>query len=231
MKRAAALVLVACGGAAPAARVDLPAPTPAATTSASGSLLSARAPLFPEDPSLDATEVPGAAFAQETWTGAAEWQQHCREWGFDPSREADVRDRANRVLAPRDIHLPEHGRAKGVVAAIGSYAIGVVDHGARTKLAVCTEGVAPKVAHDAFTARLFAGKRAPHSPELAALGQPDVAWRRVHASGEVEIGFRWPHPDAAAAARTVAAVEAAHDARFRAKMRGNDFWWTGLEEP
>ena len=237
MKRVAlALILVACRKEAapahvePAAPLPLP-PTPTPTASATASAPVPRGPLFPEDPTLDDAEPADALFAQETWTGATTWQQHCREWGLTPAQETAERDRINTVLGARGIHLPDHAREKGIVVAMGSYAIGVVDHGPRIKLAVCTEGLAPKSAHDAFTTSVLASRRAPTHVAFAALGDPDVAWRRVHITGEVEIGLRYPHPPAADAARVVDVVKDAHDARFSAKLRGTDVWWTGLEKP
>ena len=232
MKRVALLLLVACRKEP--THVDLPAPLPVATTPATPTATASaapRGPLFPEDPTLDDTEPADALFAQETWTGATTWQQHCREWGLTPTREIAERDRINTLLAPRGIHLPDHTREKGVVVATGAYAIGVVDHGPQIKLAVCTEGIAPKSAHDAFTARVLSSPRAPVDVRFASLGEPDVAWRRVHVTGEIEIGLRYPHAPTADAARAVDAVKDAHDVRFSAKMRGTDLWWTGLEKP
>lgn len=237
MKRVAlALILVACRKEPAKARVESAAPlplppTPTATATPTASAAPPRGPLFPEDPTLDETEPADALFAQDTWTGAAAWQQHCREWGLTPAQETSERDRINTLLAARGIHLPDHPREKSVVVAMGSYAIGVVDHGPRIKLAVCTEGVAPKSAHDAFTTSVLASPRAPAHVAFAALGDPDVAWRRVHVTGEIEIGLRYPHPAAADAARVIDVVKDAHDPRFNAKLRGTDVWWTGLEKP
>lgn len=219
-----AALLVACSREHPAARVDLP-PTPqppAASASA------APAAFFPEDPSLDAVALANPAFVQETWTGATDWQQHCREWGINPSREDEVRDAVNAELGSRGIHLPDKVRAKGTVVALGSYAPGVVPRGSLHKLVVCTEGVATRAAHAAFTASLMSDRDAPHGTTYADLGEPDVAWVRAHATGEVEYGFRWPHLDAAVATRVIDAVAAAHDGRFDAKLRGSNLWWTGL---
>jgi hypothetical protein len=202
VKRAALVVFgVACRKEP--ARVDLPAPLPISPAPTTTATLAPppREALFPEDPSLDDTEPSGALFTQETWTGASQSQQHCREWGFDPSREADVRDRVNTILAERGLHLPDKARVKGLVVAMGSYATGVVDHGPRIKLAVCTEGVAPKSAHDTFAEHVLASPRAPRSREFAALGDPDVAWRRIHTTGEIEIGLRFPHAPEPAATR------------------------------
>ena len=231
MKRLAfALVFatVACKSEpARVARVELPAQS--ASAQAPVEIATPRDPLFPEDPSLDAAKPAHAFFAQETWTGASEWQQHCHEWGFDPSREDEVRAHVNALLAPRGVHLPDKPRAKGLVIAVGSYNIGVVDHGARFKLVVCTEGVAPKSSHDDFAKRIV--KSADRCSELASLGAPDVAWRRVHATGEVEIGLRFPHLSEADGKRALDAVAALHDPHESAKMRGNDLWWTGLERP
>src|SRR5262249_54486668 len=156
---------------------------------------------------------------------------HCREWGFEPARETFVRDQVNATLAGRGVHLPDKPRVTGLVIALGSYAPGVVDHGPRIKLAVCTEGVAPKSAHDAFANTVLASPRAPQGIWASALGAPDVAWRRVHTTGEIEIGLRYPHPPNADATRALDAVKDAHDTRFIAKLRGNDFWWTGLDKP
>jgi len=235
MKRLALLALVACRKEPTPTRVELPAPLPLATTpptaTPTASAAPPRGPLFPEDPTLDAVEPEDALFAQETWTGATAWQQHCREWGITPAQETTERERMNTLLAPRGIHLPDHTREKGVVVAMGAYAIGVVDHGPRSKLTVCTEGIAPKSAHDAFADTVLASPRAPRGIWATALGAPDVAWRRVHATGEIEIGLRYSHPTPADAARAVDAVKDAHDARFSAKMRGTDLWWTGLEKP
>ena len=237
MKRIAlALILVACRKEPTPARVETPLPlppppTPTASVTASTAPPPPRGPLFPEDPTLDDTEPADALFTQETWTGATAWQQHCREWGLTSAQESAERDRINTLLAPRGIHLPDHVREKSVVVAMGAYAIGVVDHGPRIKLAVCTEGVAPKSAHDAFTTSVLASPRAPSHGAFAALGDPDVAWRRVHVTGEVEIGLRYPHTPAADAARVVDVVKDAHDTRFSAKMRGTDVWWTGIEKP
>jgi len=232
---ALALVLVACRKEPTPTRVELPAPlptppTPIATATATATA-PPRGPLFPEDPTLDAAEPADALFSQETWTGATTWQQHCREWGLTPARETAERDRINTAFAGRGIHLPDHGREKGVVFAMGTYAIGVVDHGPRIKLAVCTEGIAPKSAHDAFSDDVLRSPRAPHGLWATALGAPDVAWRRVHLTGETEIGLRYSHPPAADAARAIDAVNDAHDTRFNAKLRGADLWWTGLEKP
>ncbi|HEY1955406.1 MAG TPA: hypothetical protein VGH28_07330 [Polyangiaceae bacterium] len=227
--RAALVALVACGPAAGPAHVDVAAPLP--PVSVSEAPAAARAPLFPEDPSLDAAAVKGALFTQETWTGAGESQQHCREWGIDPARDGEVRDTINALLAPRGVHLPEKGRAKNIVVALGAYASGVVDRGPRDKLVVCTEGVASLAAHRDFTARLMASPRAPHGADYEALGEPDVAWRRVHATAEVEVGFRWPNADATVAARVIATLATKHDTRFKAHLRGSDLWWTGLEKP
>jgi len=237
MKRVAlALILVGCRKEPAPTRVELPAPlpvapTPTVTATATASAAPPRGPLFPEDPTLDDAEPADALFAQETWTGAATWQQHCREWGLTPARETAERDRINTLLGARGIHLPDHVREKGVVVAMGTYAIGVVDHGPQIKLAVCTEGVAPKSAHDAFSDGVLVSPRAPHGIWVNALGAPDVAWRRVHATGEIEIGLRYPHPPSADAARAIDAVKDAHDTRFNAKLRGTDLWWTGLEKP
>jgi len=236
MKRALALLFVACRKEpAPARVVELPTPLPLPPTPTMTATASAtpapRGPLFPEDPTLDDTEPADALFAQETWTGGSTWQQHCREWGLTPAREIAERDRINGLLGARGIHLPDHGRDKNVVVAMGTYAIGVVDHGPRIKLAVCTEGVAPKSAHDAFTATVLGSRRAPMDAAFATLGDPDVAWRRVHVTGETEIGLRYPHPPSSDAMHVVDTITAAHDARFNAKMRGADLWWTGLEKP
>ncbi len=229
MKRVALALLVACTNEpAHVARVEL-LPVQSASAQPTAVIATPREPLFPEDPSLDATKPEHAFFAQETWTGGGEWQQHCREWGFDPSREDEVRDRVNTLLAARGVHLPDKPRVKGVVVAMGTYALGVVDHGARLKVVVCTEGVAPKSAHDAFAARIV--RNADHCSELASLGAPDAAWRRVHATGEIEVGLRFPHLSEADAKRAIDAVTAMHDPRESAKMRGNDLWWTGLEKP
>ena len=233
MKRALVLLLVACRKE-PSPTRALPSPLPlppTPTATAAASVAPPRGPLFPEDPTLDATEPADALFAQETWTGATTWQQHCREWGLVPAQENAERDRVNTLLAARGIHVPDHTREKGVVVAMGAYAIGVVDHGPRIKLTVCTEGVAPKSEHDAFSDTVLASPRAPQGIWANALGAPDVAWRRVHVTGEVEIGLRFPHPPSADAARAIDAVKDAHDARFNAKMRGADLWWTGLEKP
>ena len=225
------VALVACGHAEPA-RVDIAAPLPVARSEPSATPLPPPpAPLFPEDPSLDAAAVKDARFVQETWTGGGEWQQHCREWGFEDSRADEVRAATNALLAPRGVRLPDHVREKNVVVALGSYAQGVVDHGPLQKLVVCSEGVAPRTLHDAFTARLLASPRAPHGGDYDLLGEPDVAWERHHATGEVEIGFRWQNADATVAARVIAALAAAHDTRFKARLRGADLWWTGLEKP
>jgi hypothetical protein len=233
---AIALLFVACRKEPAPTHVELPTPLPVSpTTSVTAAIASAppppRGPLFPEDPTLDDTEPTDALFAQETWTGATTWQQHCREWGLTPSREVAERDRINTLLAARGIHLPDHTREKGVVVSMGSNAVGVVDHGPQIKLVVCTENVAPKSAHDAFTARVLSSPRAPVEQRFAALGEPDVAWRRVHVTGEIEIGLRYAHPPSADALRAVDAVKDAHDTRFNAKMRGADLWWTGLEKP
>ena len=221
----AAVALVACTRAG--ALVEAPMALPQAPRDSSPP----RAPLFPEDPSLDAAAVKDAAFEQETWTGASDWQQHCREWGARPARENELRDAINALLAPRGVHWPDKSRANNVVIYLGAYVAGVVPRGPLVKLVVCTEGVAPASAHDAFAARLLASPRAPHVPELTALGDPDAAWKRVHSTGQVEMGFRWPHPDDAAAARAIAAVAAARDPRFTARMHGVDLWWTGQVEP
>jgi hypothetical protein len=228
MKRVVLLaLLVACkSGPAHVAVVDLPAQS---ATPQPEVVVTPREPLFPEDPSLDTTKPEHAFFAQETWTGASDWQQHCREWGFDQAREDEVRERINTLLAARGVHLPDKPRAKGIVVAMGTYAVGVVDHGAHFKVVVCTEGVAPKSAHDAFAARI--ARNADRCSEIASLGAPDVAWRRVHATGEIEIGLRFPHISEAASKRVIDAVTALHDARENAKMRGTDLWWTGLEKP
>jgi hypothetical protein len=235
MRRVAlALMLVGCRKEPTPTRVELPVPlpaTPTSTTATATASAAPRGPLFPEDPTLDDTEPADALFAQETWTGATAWQQHCREWGITPARENAERERLNTLLAARGIHLPDHTREKGVVVAMGSYAIGVVDHGAQSKLAVCTEGLAPKSAHDAFADTVLASPRAPHGIWVSALGAPDVAWRRVHATGEIEIGLRYSRLPSADAARAVDAVKDAHDTRFNAKLRGTDLWWTGLEKP
>lgn len=230
MKRVAfALILVACRKEPAPTRVEIaaplpPSPTTTVTATATASAAPPRGPLFPEDPTLDDTEPTDALFAQETWTGGSTWQQHCREWGLTPAQENAERDRINTILAARGIHLPDHVREKSVVVAMGSYAVGVVDHGPRIKLAVCTEGVAPKSEHDAFTTSVLSSRRAPTHVAFAALGDPDVAWRRVHVTGEVEIGLRYPHPAAADAARVVDIVKDAHDTRFNAKLRGTDVW-------
>jgi len=227
MRLAAFVLLVACGREHDVARVELP-PPPAPTPTASASVAPrAPAPFFAEDPALDAITVARPAFEQETWTGATEWQQHCREWGIEPSREGEVRDAINAALASRGVHLPDKPRAKGIVIALGSYATGVVEHGKLSKLVLCTEGTATRAAHEAFTARLLADPRAPHGPAFAGLS-PDVAWERAHTSGDVEIGFRYPKLDAAASKRILDAVQATHDEHVNAKMRGTDLWWTGL---
>jgi hypothetical protein len=234
MRRAAlvALALAACHSERKTTRVDLTAPPPPPPPAhASVAPPAPPGPLFPEDPSLAAAAVPDAAFVQETWTGAADWQQHCHEWGFPPAREAAVREATNAALASRGVHLPDKPRAKGIVVALGAYAPGVVSHGKLIKLVVCSEGVAPRSGHDAFTARLMTDRGAPNAPAFAALGPPDVAWERVHRTGEVEYGFRWPHPDAAAATRAIDAVADLHDGHFDAKLRGPDLWWTGLRAP
>jgi len=230
MKRVLLVALAACGHAEPA-RVDIAAPLPVASAEPSAAPLPPSAPLFPEDPSLDEAAVKKARFVQETWTGAADWQQHCREWGIEASRDDAVRDATNALLAPRGVHLPDHGREKNVVVALGPYAQGVVDHGPLHKLVVCSEGVAPRSAHESFTARLLASPRAPHGGDYDLLGAPDVAWERVHRTGEVEIGFRWHDADATVAGRIIKALNDAGDTRFKAHLRGNDLWWTGLAKP
>jgi hypothetical protein len=239
-RRPPALVLAACAACAGCAarrepaRVDLPAPLPAPRATASASVEAPTpAPMafFPEDPSLDATAVANAEFVQETWSGAGTWQQHCIEWGMRPSRETAARDALNAKLASRGVHLPDRPRAKGVVVALGAYAPGVLPRGKLIKLVVCTEGVAPRSDHEAFAARLLADPRAPRAPAFGPLGAPDLAWNRVHADGEVEFGFRWPHADPVAAQRALGAVQSAHDDRFRVKLRGTDVWWTGLRKP
>ena len=162
------------------------------------------------------------AFDQETWTGAAEWQQHCHEWGLDPARKDTVMAYLNDALGSRGIHWPDKTRAKGVVIVEGDHKNGVVAREPLIKVVVCTEGVAPRAGHVAFAERLLAHATLPR----VDLGPPDVAWQRVHSTGQIEVGFRWQNADPTLAARVIDSV--AHDDQVNAKLRGKDLWWTSI---
>ncbi len=203
------------------AHVDLgePATTTHAPTPVRALSVAAPAgPLFPEDPALDDLKPADVSFAQETFSDSL---QHCREWGVQPSRQAELTDSVNAKLAPRGVHLPDKARAKGIVVAIGSVDVGLVTHQQLVKLVVCTEGVASRSAVDAFKSRLLRDPRVPQK-----LGPPDLAWERIHTSGEVEVGFRWTHADSEAAGDVINASK--RDEHTTAKLRGSDLWWSAV---
>ena len=224
MRRIAlALLLIGCRKtAAPPHDLAEPSPAPLPIPSVTVAKAVVPAALFPEDPTLDVVSPASLAFDQETWTGAAEWQQHCHEWGLDPARKDTVMAYLNDALASRGIHYPDKTRAKGIVIAESTHSNGIVVREPLIKVLVCTEGVAPRAGHVAFAERLLEHATLPH----ADLGPPDVAWQRTHSTGQVEVGFRWQNADPSLADRVVAS--AGHDEHVSAKLRGKDLWWTSV---
>jgi hypothetical protein len=45
---------------------------------------------------------------------------------------------------------------------------------------------------------------------------------------QVEMGFRWQHVAPALATQVIDSVHVGHDDTVRARLRGEDLWWTSL---
>ena len=235
---AACAFVAACGGAAPPGPVVIDVAPPPPSSSVATVVTPPPPPeeeFFSPDPPLDGLQVREAwSFRQETWSGAGEHQQHCRELGYPARLRAVVLREANEALVARGLPpgLPETVRQAALVAAFTDFKPTVVTPAEPlVKLIVCTEGVAPRSGRDRFVDALRARGLVPDLP----FGEPTVAWRRVHQDRREEVGFSWSlvkEEDVAAVLTKRGFVLGGDPPRWenagehvQARMRGTALWW------
>ena len=233
---AAFVVLAGCAGQAP--KPDLVEVQVATVPASATPPVPARAPFeFTPDPTLDGLDpVEEPAFRQETWTGAGERQQHCRELAFPKRASADILAEVNNALTKRGVagDLPKTVRSAPLVVAFGDFPPAFIQPAEPlVKLLLCTEGALPRALRDRFVDDLRADPLAPDFD----FGEPSVGWRRVYADGQEEIGLSWPNVDDAKVKEVLPSrgyreeqpSRWMHEGRrMNVRLRGHQPWWTAV---
>jgi hypothetical protein len=215
------------------------APDPRAAGTGRDSGGAAMGDFFLPDPPLDGLELTNEvwSFRQETWSGAGEAQQHCREVAYPARLRDQILREANELIVRHGFTggLPATQRKHPLVVAFDDFTPSVTALAEPlVKVVCCTEGVAPRTERDRFVDGLKMYPRTPHLP----FGEPDLAWRRIYREGTEEFGFRWSKvnaSDVTAALSSSGFVEDVNaglwrhvEEQMQARLRGDAVWWSGV---
>jgi len=214
---------LAASSAPPAPVLDASSPPPAED-------------LFTPDPPLEGLDPHEAcAFRQETWTGAGESQQHCRELAYPARLRDEILRQTNDALAVRGVppRLPDTVRQAPLVIAFTEFTPTLVEPAEPlVKLLLCTEGKAPRALRDRFVEGLRRRGLVPALP----FGEPDLAWRRLHQDRREEVGFRWSNlkpEDVESAFVKLGFTQSGDPPTWRrpgvlaqGRLRGSALWWS-----